>query len=192
MTPKGQLSYSYEKLVAIEEEILKKIATIFRPILEEYPYIIEFGITEEDEVILLDYVEEKKTVSSDNVLTGIISPGSIKGTFIDSSLLDLENKSFDYHQKNQIIENMDHKSGKIFWALRPSLYLTALIEEHGSKNIGFVFKEFSLINHFCIILREFDIPAVWIEQDVSNLFGKEIILDAEKNDIATENRLLEI
>lgn len=173
---------------------LKKIARSLKPLLEEFPCVLEFGIMANHDLILMGYTKEACRNDYIEFQSGIISPGIIKGVVIYPETSQLLKKSVDMHMLDFIsITNENSRKGKfIIFAERPSLMLQIFIEEFGVGNIGFLFKELSLLNHFSIRLRELNIPALWWDSDITKYLNKEVVLDAQSAVLDKIKRIKEV
>ena len=189
ITEDGHLKKELNKKICISNTELNRIASTFKPLLVKLNCILEFGILKNKELLALDFVKDTTSNTSNPIQTGIISSGVIEGKLIPATEIISSESSFEKHKKN-IISSTSRKSKKIIiWALRPSLNLTIAIEKFGKANVGFVFYELSLLNHFSIILRELKIPAIWIDRDVSDFFNKDVLIDADSEKIGLRERL---
>ena len=173
---------------------LKKIAQSLKPLLEEFPCVLEFGIMANQDLILMGYTKEARRNDYIEFQSGIISPGIIKGVVIYPETSQLLKKSVDIHMLDFIsITNENSRKRKfIIFAERPSLMLQIFIEEFGVGNIGFLFKELSLLNHFSIRLRELNIPALWWDSDITKYLNKEVVLDAQSAVLDKTKRVKEV
>ena len=168
---------------------LTRIASTFTPLLDKLNCILEFGILKDKKLLALDYVDNTPTHPVNTILTGVISSGVIKGKLISYQDISLNESLFDTHKKN-VISSISKKNKKmVVWALRPSLNLTSVIEKYGAGNIGFIFSELSTLSHFSIILRELGVPAIWLDRDISQYLNKDVLIDANSENIPQDMRL---
>ncbi len=185
----GPQKHILNERISINQNNLLNLVRKLSPMLIDTSLVVEFGLMKNDELILIDTVKETNEMSLDPIKTGIISIGSLCGTLISDSELQLKTNIFDQHKKDEIIFPQNSSEKYIISALRPSIELTEFVKTFGKRNIAFVFKENSLINHFSILLREMNIPAICLNLDLSNLFHKKVMLDAESPDFPAHRRL---
>lgn len=178
-----KLSFSQNQLGLIARSLV--------PLLDYFPCILEFGLMKDGKLLLMGYIKEKNTETTRFALeTGVISEGLIKGVLVIDNEVLTKNNSFNSHFG--YLENCDDDTTNgnvIIYSTRASLDLKMYIEKYGANRIGFIFKEFSLLNHFCILLRELNIPALFVDNDLSEYLGKEIVLDAHFSVINSNERV---
>ena len=152
----------YNKVVKLDNESLNNILSHFKPIINSPKIAIEFGIIMEKnkyQPFLIDLVEDKSVspISKTSLKEGIISMGAVSGKAIN--IHDVDNRGVDFHFHDNY--RVAKKKGKyIFICECPDISLLNLINAHSKKNIGFIFRNGSVLSHLSIILREMKIPAL--------------------------------
>ena len=173
-------------LIHLNSEDVLLISQYFKSILDSCHKTIEFGLFEEkhnSRLYMIDYVDNISTQSSD-YLKGVISPGKIKGKIYIIDNFNI-NYSFDMHYQNICSTNERNGSNVIFLCDYPDIALLNIFKNYNSNNIGFIFKNASLLCHFSVILREKRIPAIIVDELDSIMMHSgdiyEIDTDLKKN-----------
>jgi len=179
-TENGQKKIREDVKLSFSQNQIGLIARSLAPLLDYFPCILEFGVMKDGKLLLMGYIKEKNTETARFALeTGVISEGVIEGVLVIDKEDLTKNNSFNSHFECSENYDDDTTNGNIIiYATRASLNLKIYIKKYGANRIGFIFKEFSSLNHFCIRLRELNIPALFVDYDLSEFLGKEIILDA--------------
>lgn len=152
------------KKIDPSEKLIKKIIIAFKSFVDKN-LTIEFGISKcKDNFTpyLIDYIEDNTRISSKSILDGVVSKGNIKGTVSNISINNDWNKSIQkhFHDGKKYTKTLQNKENIIFIVDKPYISLVEILEKYDNKKIGFIFKEASILSHFCILLRENEIPAI--------------------------------
>ena len=149
-------------IVSINEEYVSTFAKQLSSIFVDPSINLEIGILQNNEELklyLIDYTKENdKALSLDDLSSGVISSGCISAKlkrFEDINIAD----SIDSHFYNKTKNGSKSKKKIIYVCEYPNIQLQNLLEGN-CENIGFIFKYFSSLCHFSILLRERSIPAI--------------------------------
>jgi phosphohistidine swiveling domain-containing protein len=162
-----------DKKIILSDRLIKTIIKTFIPFIDK-ELTIEFGISKCSKgytPYLIDYIEDNTNITFDNISDGIISNGKIKGNVINIDINDDWKKSIQkhFHDGNDYHSLSKNKNDTIvFVADKPHISLVEIIENYDTNNIGFIFKEASILSHLCILLRENGIPAIISSKDYKN------------------------
>lgn len=185
--------------VELDMFVIKTIIKVFQPIFQEYNKAsIEFGLRNDEasktlKPYLIDIIFEKTDteIASNHVAQGIISPGIIKGKIQYLSLKEKE--AFDYHFYDKTTSKNYDKIEEpiIYFAERPALSLLEVVNAARShnRNIGFIFKEGSVLCHLAILLRESGIPALILPSSYKLHEGEYVVLDTATHNIPISKRI---
>ena len=194
VNPLGATRETVARAVEIDEALLQKALKVFTRVWEKINCVLEFGITPEDMVFLVDYVPAtpKLEIPLSMVRSGVVSRGRASGRLvrIDNELH--ARRSQDWHAKNLVVQETttDTGEGLIIAARRPFISLMEYIGSSARGKLGFVFEEATLLSHLAIQLRERGIPAIWCESaKVNNYIDRLVELDAETPETSREERL---
>lgn len=155
-----------ETLVTINDETAKNIALVFNDIMDE-SVVLEFGLLNDNNSLIpyfIDYTFETTTeIDQDNFNKGIISSGEITGKVINLDMGDIT-KTLDVHFHDDIDTSKSSDEKIIFVAELPSIQFVDIINNYNHKNIGFIFKDGSVLCHLSVLLRENSIPAIFSDK----------------------------
>lgn len=160
--------------------IIIKLSALFN---ENHNLTIEFGLIERSNQLipyLIDLIDDTSEIQLDTemIMEGVLSQGKIEGNLIP---IDLEEgKSFHLHYHDSIEETKKYNGRYIFLCQTPDIGLLKILNNYDNKNIGFIFKDGSILSHFAIILRERKIPAVVLKDELSIPKNFIVYIDAEK------------
>jgi predicted HTH domain antitoxin len=163
-----RINDSCEK-ITLNDNIKKTIITQFTPLFEEGNITIEFGLLEtKQEIIpyLIDYVADEKgeNIKIDFIQRGIISSGKITGKLVKLELDSYEKRLHKHFHNSQILDKYEDIEPTIFYAELPSIEFIDILNKYNNRNIGFVFKNGSILCHLSILLRERGIPAIFLKE----------------------------
>jgi len=162
-----------DKKIELSENLIAKIIKTFAPFIEKN-LTIEFGISKCSEYYtpyLIDYIEDKTNISLENISDGIVSHGNISGKIVNIDINNEWSKSIQTHfhdGKDYTGISQNKYENIVFVADKPHISLVEILEKYDNKKIGFVFKEASILSHFCILLRENKIPAIISSKEFNN------------------------
>ncbi len=164
-------------------------------ILDENNYTIEFALLNNDEgdtiPYMFDLVDDNSIdqYSIDELNSGILSRGKITGKILNLPLeSDLINIiEFHFHDSTDNI-NRSHEP-IIFLCELPNIKLLKILSNYDNKNIGFIFKQGSILSHFSILLREKNIPAIICENQLNIKNETIVTIDALSNNTKQEDRI---
>ena len=184
-----RISTSYEK-TSLHENDKKAILEKFAPLFKKEGISVEFGLLQtEDGTIpyLIDYVSDEKNINIEinTVKKGIISSGKITGKLVKLCLSSSENAFHAHFHNNQ---THDEKTGidtepAIFYAELPSIEFLDILNKYNNKNIGFVFNAGSVLCHLSVLLREKNIPAIFLRKKIELNENFLYTIDTKANEI---------
>ena len=187
---KGVKTKLLKKVVKLKQESLLDIVNTFKKVLIN-DTIVEFGITQREEVYLIDCLKTKGgSLSLQDIEYGIISRGKLAGkvAFLDDEAFREASQDFHYHDLTTL--KKQNYPVSIFVCKRPYIALLPLLSKFGIQKIGFIFEEMSLLSHFSIVLRENRIPAIYLPDARSKIAEGEVItLDALTSNLLPEERI---
>ncbi|MBT4992410.1 MAG: hypothetical protein HOM93_03230 [Candidatus Marinimicrobia bacterium] len=153
------------KKIVLPEQSIETIIKSFFPLLQK-ELAVEFGIptnAEQSTPYLIDYLEDSTKISVSNVDKGVVSKGKVTGSICHLHGGSEWQKSIQMHFYDSDTETPDSiidLENLIFVVDKPYISLVAILEKYNSRNIGFIFRQASILSHFCILLREKRIPAI--------------------------------
>lgn len=159
--------YTFEeeicRKVSVEEENVLKTVDTLEPISK--PGIVtEFGIT--DEPYLIDVFKENADFEIDSIRDGVISRGKLEGRLV--KLRSDTSKSLDTHYYDKFESECEKDEKIVFYSELPDISFVEIVNRFKRENIGFIFKEGSILCHLSILLRENCIPSI-IGYDIDSL-----------------------
>lgn len=183
-----------ESLVSLSDKDVKYIIDSFSSILQKDDCVVEFGLLEQNndvlEPYLIDFVDDNSpiAISSDDIINGIISYGTISGKPIIVKNFDKDSLNEHFHNISEVEAVSDEKV--IFFCENPELAILKLLENYNSKNIGFVFENCAIGAHLAVVLREKGIPAIKLGAKFWQISSKNICtIDAETHGLLPKERL---
>lgn len=196
-------SFDIENMIPLEEYVSGEINPIDREILKEIKRItylmnINFGevrvewMIHKNSVYIYDLTLENNTLSLNfKNKTSVLSPGNISGKVLTLNEIDLEKikeviskrrsviprveeleefeKEDSLSIKNKILKNRNDKP--IIVAPYPDLNLCLFLEEVS----GFIFDRGAVLSHMGIILREANIPAIFLENATTKIKEDDLV-----------------
>jgi hypothetical protein len=189
----------YEKLaenlqkISLSSENGFELVNTFSSLIVNESTVLEFGILNSarkaGKYLLIDSIDiQAKPITIDEIATGVISRGVITGELAEIKISDSIEK-IDIHYQDQFFPNTDSSQCIIFLCDRPDISLLNLLHQHSAKNIGFVFKQGSILSHLSITLRENGIPALLLSNWSGLLSGMSAKLDCNSPTMSAQDRL---
>ena len=185
-----------ERLVDISPQQLRDLATKFEPVLTNTNTSVEFGILQGTSgsgflPYLIDLVENEEAVqiNRDDIMSGVISRGQISGRLTIVNKRNPGIGSLNVHLHDKVAEGKKGIETRIFYCNSPDISLLSLISQYSSGEIGFVFREGSVLAHLSIVLRERGIPAVVTDSLDKTSPGTLVQLDATTPGLSGDQRV---
>ena len=174
--------------ITLNDDIKKTIITQFSPLFEEGNITIEFGLLEtKQEIIpyLIDYVADEKgeNIKIDFIQRGIISSGKITGKLVKLELDSSEKRLQKHFHNSQILDKYEDIEPTIFYAELPSIEFIDILNKYNNRNIGFVFKNGSILCHLSVLLRERGIPAIFLKEKMEINDNNLYTINTSENEI---------
>ena len=168
-----------DKVISVSESVVSKTVGYFKSLLND-GMCVEFGLLKNDDdyiPYLIDFTEEtdKKEISSQDISSGVISAGKVKGVLRKISQEEMKN-SMDLHFKDQIETETEGES-IIYYCDLPDISLNKKLVP---GKTGFVFNSGSMLCHLAVLLREKGIPAIVGADEYLLDEGIEYTLDTSK------------
>lgn len=180
-----------ERPITFPEDALPDIVDEYAPFLDTDGTTVEFGVVETEKSLqpfLIDHAREENTriLNRNSAAKGVISPGCISGEVVEVDSGETE-KSLHTHFHDQFDSSVSTTENYLLYCDRPDISFLNLLEEYPDENVGFIFDQGSLLAHFPIILRERDIPAITVPENVEIRPGAVARLDtnADVDDMLT-------
>lgn len=185
--------------VSLTDKTLTTIIDRFSSLLGSETKVIEFGLLWPDDnqkplhPYLIDTVDVSKPshISPDDIASGVVSRGQIEGTLIQLDLDEFSTKSWDTHFHDKVSPAPQSTENTIFLCERPHIALLEVLERYNPENVGFIFKQASILSHLPIVLRERGIPAIQLDDWRELESGHMVAIDAS-NSYATGRERVEI
>lgn len=183
-----------ESLVTLSDVNVKCIIDSFSAILEIDSNVVEFGLLKQSngilEPYLIDFVNDNSPIdiSSDDIMSGIISYGLISGKPVIVKDFDMDSLNEHFHNITSATIKSDEKI--VFFCENPQLALLKMIEQYEPNNIGFVFQNCAIGAHLAVVLREKGIPAIKLSAKFWEISQKTICtVDAKTHGLLPKERL---
>jgi len=182
-----------ESLVALKKEDVKGIVDCFSPIIKGESNVVEFGLLKQEgglEPYLIDFVDDNSPIdiSGNDIMSGIISYGTISGKPVIVKDLEGDSLNEHFHNASEEVAKSDEKI--VFFCKSPELALLKIIEQYESDSIGFVFQDCAVGAHLAVVLREKGIPAIKLNRSFWKPAQENICtIDAETQGMLPEERL---
>jgi phosphohistidine swiveling domain-containing protein len=188
--------FPINRKIELNDELLLQITSSFESVIEENT-VIEFGISRSEQgyyPYLIDIVDDNSSLNVKDVSEGIISKGKVHGTVINLSIESNHDwKTSVQIHFHDISANSDNSNSNnaIYVLERPDIKILEIINSTDCSNIGFLFREASILSHVCVILRENNIPAMILPQNYKDRIeeGSLIAIDTLTNNLPLELRL---
>lgn len=169
--------------------IINKLSALFN---EKHNLTVEFGLLEIENKLtpyLIDLIDDTSEIQldTDMIMEGVLSQGKIEGNLLP---IDLEEgKSFHLHYHDSLEQTKKYNGKYIFLCQTPDIGLLKILKNYDNRNIGFIFKDGSILSHFAIILREKKIPAIILKSEISITKNFIVHIDAESEGIRPMERV---
>lgn len=188
--------FPINRKIELNDELLLQITSSFQSVIEENT-VIEFGISKYEQgyfPYLIDIVDDNSNLNVKDVSEGIISKGKVRGTVrnlsIESNHDWKTSVQLHFHDISANSDNLN-SNNVIYLLEKPDIKILEIINSTDNSNIGFLFKEASILSHVCVILRENNIPAMILPQNYKNKIeeGSLIAIDTFTNNLPLELRI---
>jgi len=166
------------KRISIDHKIFKIIVETFNPIISNDSITVEFGLNlNAYDPYLIDIQEDRVNLDINEIDEGIISKGIIKGIIENIKLRNDTDESVNKHYYNELkVKKKYPNCNTIIIVDKPDIALLDILSCYESNKVGFIFQEASILSHFCIVLRENNIPAI-IANNINYQNGEKVIID---------------
>lgn len=183
-----------ESLVALDDTDVKHIIDSFSAVLKTNSNVVEFGLLKQQNAILtpylIDFVDDNSPVdiSSNDIINGIISYGTVSGKPI--IIKDFDKDSLNEHFHNISETTVKSNEKVVFFSRNPELALLKILDSYEHNHIGFVFHNCAIGAHLAVVLREKGIPAIKLNEAFWDAFQKNVCtIDAKTHGLLPEERL---
>lgn len=180
--------------LSVSRDIIDRILQEFEPLLDSLNSGIEFGIRRKGgsiEPYLIDFIEENDPENLTSVATtsGVISIGSHIGRFYDlTDTSEIDPTTGEVPSGN---ESWSPEEPKVLYYDTPDISLLNLIEHSDKEKLGFVFEKGPVLCHLATTLREYEIPAIVVDEELDVPDGEVVQIRADSGLPASRRLVLD-